>query len=144
MSAVQENVIAASDKAASQVKDLRASASAKEANAHEAGAGIDKIAAARNVARQHLGGNPIVTNAAPVRAYSGKIIGVLGGLTSPDKSAVMAISKDRAILHDIKRISENASLKIGDEVNLAVDEQGYSSVQTKNETRSQKREGHRR
>ena len=141
MSAAQENVIAASDKAASQVKDLRASASAREANAHEAGAGIDKIAAARNVARQHLGGSPIVTSAAPGRTYSGKIIGILGGPASPDKSAVMAISKDRAILHDIRRISAETNLKAGDEVNLAVDGQGYSSVQSRGQkTDERKRE----
>jgi hypothetical protein len=142
---VQEAVIEAADKAATQVNDMRASASAREANANEAGKSIDKIAAARNVARQHLGDGAIVTSAQPGHTYHGKIIGILGGLTSgPDMGAIQAISDNHAVLHDIKNISANANLKVGEETNMAVDEQGYSSVQAKNETLSQKREGLRR
>jgi antirestriction protein ArdC len=144
LSGVQEAVIEAADKAATQVNDMRASAISREANAHEAGTGIDNISAARNVAKQHLGDNAIVTNAQPGHTYSGKIIGILGGLTSPDRSAIQAISDNHAVLHDIKNISAESNLKIGDDITLAADEQGYSSVQAKNETLSQKREGHRR
>jgi hypothetical protein len=145
LSAVQEAVIAASEEAATQVNDLRASASARESKAHEAGNGIDAIAAARNVAKKELGGNAFVTSAQPGRTYSGKIIGVLGGLTSPDRSAIQAVSDNHAVLHDIKNISANANLKAGEEALLTVDEQGYSAVKgRKAETQSQKREGHKR
>jgi antirestriction protein ArdC len=139
LSGVQEGVIAAAGKAAAQVNDLRASASSREASV-----GVDKIAAARNVAKEHLGKDAIVTSAQPGRADSGKILGILGGLTSPDRSAIQAIGDNHAILHDIKNISANANLKIGEDVSLAADEQGYSSVQAKDETLSQKREGLRR
>jgi hypothetical protein len=142
---VQEAVIAASGKAAAQVNDLRASASMRESKANDTGTGIDKIAAARNVARKELGDNAIVTSAWPGHTYSGKILGILGGLTSgPDKAAIQAISDNHAVLHEIRNISANANLKVGDEINLVVDEQGYSAVQAKNETRSQKREGLKR
>ncbi|MDR0764636.1 MAG: ssDNA-binding domain-containing protein [Synergistaceae bacterium] len=139
LSGVQEGVIAAAGKAASQVNDLRASASSREASV-----GVDKIAAARNVAKEQLGKDAIVTSAQPGRTYQGNIIGILGGLTSPDRSAIQAIGDNHAILHDIRNISANAHLKIGDDVSLAVDEQGYSSVQAKDEKLSQKREGLRR
>jgi 2C-methyl-D-erythritol 2,4-cyclodiphosphate synthase len=141
LSGVQETVIAASDKAAEQVNDLRASASAREAKANEAGTGIDTISAARNVAKKELGDKAIVTSAAPGRTYSGKIIGILGGITSPDRSAIQAVSDNHAVLHDIRNISANANLKIGEEAEIAVDEQGYSAVKgMEAETRSQKRE----
>jgi antirestriction protein ArdC len=136
LSGVQESVIAAAGKAAAQVNDLRASASAKEASI-----GIDKITAARNVAKEHLSKDAIVTSAQPGKTYSGKILGILGG---PDKAAIQVIGDNHAILHDIKNISANANLKIGDDISLAVDKQGYSSVRVKDETLSQKREGLRR
>jgi antirestriction protein ArdC len=139
LSGVQESVIAAAAKASEQVNDLRASASAKEAVS-----GVDKISAARNVAKQHLGSDAIVTSAAPGKSYSGKIIGILGGLTSPDRSAIQAIGDNQAVLHDIRNISDKNILNTGDETTLAVDGQGYSSVQTKNETLTQKREGLKR
>jgi antirestriction protein ArdC len=144
LSGVQEAVIEAADKAATQVNDLRASASMRETNAHAAGNGMDKIAAARNVAKQHLGDNAIVTSATPGMTYSGKIIGILGGLTSPDRDAIQAISDNHAVLHDIRDISAKSNLEIGADLSIACDELGYSSVQAKNETLSQKREGHRR
>ncbi|MDR1377169.1 MAG: ssDNA-binding domain-containing protein [Synergistaceae bacterium] len=141
LSAVQEGVIEAADKAATQVKDLRASASARETKAHEAGSGVDKISAARNVARQHLGDGAIITSAQPGKTYSGKIIGVLGGLTSPDRSAIQVIGDNHAILHDIKNLSDKSNIKVGEDVNLAVDEQGNSAVHDrKADTQSKKRE----
>jgi hypothetical protein len=36
----------------------------------------------------------------------------------------LAIGDNHAILHDIKNISANANLKVGDEISLAADEQG--------------------
>jgi hypothetical protein len=118
----------------------------REAKANEAGSGIDKIAAARNVAKKELGDSAIVTSAQLGRTYSGKIIGTLGGLTAgPDMSAIQAISDNHAVLHDIKGISDRSNLKVGEEAVLSVDEQGYSAVQGRDaETQSQKREGHRR
>jgi antirestriction protein ArdC len=148
LSGVQECVVAAAGKAAQQVNDLRASASSREA-----GAVVDNIAAARNVAKERLGSGAIVTSAQPGHTYSGKIIGILGGLTSPDRSAIQAISDNHAVLHDIRDIfavSAAANLKIGEEASLTVDEQGYSSVQAKNaektlnQKREQTREGMRR
>jgi hypothetical protein len=143
LSAVQEAVIAASGKAASQVNDLRASATAREANVLEAGTGLDKIAAAKNVAKKELGDGAIVTSAQPGHTYSGKIISILGGLTSPDIGAVQAISDNHAVLHNIRNISVESNLKIGEDITLAVDEQGYSAVQD-SKTQSRKREGHKR
>jgi hypothetical protein len=141
LSGVQEAVIAAADKAATQVNDLRASASMREAKANEIGTGIDKISAARNVAKKEMGDNAIVTSATPGRTYSGKIIGVFGGLTSPDMSAIQAVSDNHAILHDIKNISANANLKVGVDALIAVDEQGYSAAKGRDaERQSQKRE----
>jgi hypothetical protein len=149
LSGVQEAVIAASDKAAAQVNDLRASASMRESKANEAGRNIDTISAARNVAKKEMGDNAIVTSAAPGRTYSGKIIGILGGITSPDRSAIQAVSDNHPILHDIKGVSERSNLKVGEEALLAVDEQGYSAVQDKDkkmdaQTRKNTREGMRR
>jgi antirestriction protein ArdC len=138
LSGVQEGVIAAAAKASEQVNGLRASAAAHEMSAV---AGVDKISAARNVAKQHLGESAIVTNAQPGRTYTGKVIGILGGLTSPDRTAIQAISDNHAILHDIKDISAKSNIKIGEDISLAADEQGYSAVQGKNtETQSQKRD----
>jgi hypothetical protein len=122
LSGVQEAVVASANKAATQVNDLRASASSREA-----GAGTDKIAAARNVARQHLGKDAIVTSATPGHTYSGRIIGMLRGLAGPDKSAIQAISDNHAVLHDIKDISANANLKAGDDVTFDVDDR-FDSV----------------
>jgi hypothetical protein len=144
LSGVQEAVIEAADKAATQAGDLRASAATREANAHEAGTGIDKIAAAKNVARKELGDGATVISAQPGHTYSGRIIGLLGGAASPESGAVQAISDNQAVLHDIKNISDKSILEVGEDVSLAVDGQGYSSVKAKNETLSQRREGHRR
>jgi predicted Fe-Mo cluster-binding NifX family protein len=143
LSGLQEAVIEAADKAATQAGDLRASATTREANAHEAGTGIDKIAAARNVARKELGDGAMVISAQPCHTYSGRIIGLLGGVTSPESGAVQAISDNQAVLHDIKNISDKSVLKAGEDVSLAVDEHGYSTVRD-SKTQSQKREGHRR
>jgi hypothetical protein len=96
-----------------------------------------------------LGNGAIVTSAQPGKTYSGKIIGVLGGLTSPDMGAVQVISGNHAILHDIKNISDRTNLKVGEEAAFAVDAEGYSAVQergpeSKSQKEEQKREGHKR
>jgi hypothetical protein len=125
LSGVQETVLAASDKARSQVNDLRASATSRES---AASAATDKITEARNIAKKQLGGGAIVTSDIPGRAYSGKIIGIIGD--GPDKTAVQAISDNRAILHTIKDISAQSNVKLGEDVSLTADEQGYSASQS--------------
>ena len=124
LSGTQEAVIAASDKARTQVNDLRASASSREANA-----GNTKLAEARDIAYKQLGNGAIVTNAMPGKTYSGKIIGTIG--EGPDRTAIQAISNNQAVVHDIRNISAVSNIKIGEDVNLATDEQGYSSIQSK-------------
>ena len=138
LSAVQEAVIAATAKAASQVNDLRASASGHEQSAHGAGTGVNKIVGARDVTKKQLGKNAIVTSALPGRAYQGRIIGVLG--SGPDRSAIQAISDNHAILHDIRDISVQSNLEIGREVNIVTDSEGYSMVQGRSEGKTEKNE----
>ena len=141
LSGVQESVIAASDKAAAQVNDLRASASAREANA---GMGInDKLAAARDMAKKQLGNDAaIVTSAVPGRTYSGKIIGTIGD--GPDKTALQAISDNHAILHDIRDIAAKSNIKIGEDVSLTADEQGYSVAASQSQSKSAETEKHKK
>ena len=124
LSGVQESVLAASDKARAQVNDLRASASARESNA-----GTDKLAEGRNVAKKQLGSGAIVTSATPGKTYSGKIIGTVGD--GPDRAAIQAISGNHAILHNIREISAKSNIKLGEDVSLTADEQGYSVIQSK-------------
>ncbi len=126
LSGVQEAVLAASDKARTQVNDLRASATSREASA---GAATDKIAEARDIANRQLGGGAIVTSATPGRSYSGKIIGIIGD--GPDKAAVQAVSDNHAILHHISDISAASNIKLGEDVSLTADEQGYSAAHGK-------------
>jgi hypothetical protein len=116
------SVVASAAKAAEQVNNLRASASAREA-----GAGASKISEARAAAKKHLGDGAIVTSAQPGHTYQGKIIGVIG--SGPDRAAIQAISDNHAVLHDIRDISAKSNIKIGEDVALAADEQGYSSIQ---------------
>jgi hypothetical protein len=126
------------------VNDLRAAASARET-----GVRVDRIAEARNVAKEHMGSDAIVTSAQPGKSYSGKIIGILGGPASPDRSAIQAVSDNHAILHDIKNISANANLKIGDEAAFDVDDRGESiskgiGAQQNGKNNERAREGMRR
>jgi len=91
------------------------------------------------VAKKELGGGAIVTSATPGRAYSGKIIGIIGD--GPDRTAIQAISGNHAILHNIKDISAKSNIRIGEDVSLGADDQGYSVTQNKgSETHSKKNE----
>ena len=103
--------------------------------------GVNIYAEARNVAKEQLGEGAIVTNAIPDRTYSGNIIGIVG--YGEQKTAVQAISENHAILHDISRISENSDIRIGEEMSLKSDEQGYSSVHNA-KSNEQAREGLKR
>ena len=130
----QESVIAASGKAKEQVNDLSASdAPNKTAD------GTGKIATARDITKKQLGNNAIVTSAVPGRTYSGKIIETISN--SPDKTVIQAISNNHTILHDIKDISAKSKIKIGEDVSLTADEQGYSSIKSEDiEQHSKKNE----
>ena len=90
---------------------------------------MDKIAEAGGIAKKHLGNGAIVTSAIPGRTYSGEIIGIVGD--GPDKTVVQAISDDHAILHNIREFSAKSNIRIGEDVNLTADEQGYSVTQSK-------------
>ncbi|GHS84952.1 hypothetical protein AGMMS49957_00010 [Synergistales bacterium] len=163
LSATQESVISSSAKAASQVNDLRASASSREASVaiavnttsaanttnttNTTNTKTYTIAEARGVAKKQLGDNAIVTSAQPGRAYQGKIIGILGN--TPDRAAIQAISDNHAILHDIRNISDKSNIEVGTDMSLTTDEQGYSEVQNMNTAKNSKkaeheREGHKR
>ena len=89
-----------------------------------------------------MGAGVIVTSAAPGRTYQGDLIAVIDNGRS--SLAVMAISDDRAILHDVKK-SAGAGLETGRGMTLVTDSEGYSAVQGRDaETPPQRREGLRR
>lgn len=142
LSGVQENVIAATDKARTQVNDLWASASSKEM-----ASGMDKLSEARMIVNEQLSRESVITSATPGRAYSGKIIGIISD--GPDKTAVQAVADNHAILHEIRDKAAKSAIKIGEEANLITDKQGYSDILSRGaETYTQIREvtleGHKR
>ena len=141
LSGTQETVVAAAQKASTQVNELRTSASQ-----HEASANPSKLTEARAEAKKHLGSNAVVTSAQPGKVYSGKMIGVLGN--GPDKTAIQVIADNRAVLHTIKDAAAKSALKIGDDINLSVDADGNSVVQEQSVEKAKKatlaREGMRR
>jgi len=143
LSGVQESVLVASDKARTQVSDLRASASSRENST-----GTGKLTEAMNAAKKHLGSNAVVTSAVPGKTYSGRIVGIIGD--GPDRTAIQAIAGNRAILHDIRNISAESNIRVGEDVKLTADEHGYSAVQGKeekhknNKTQELSREGKKR
>lgn len=122
LSGTQEAVVAATEKAATQVNELRASATRNEVSAAPS-----KLTEAREAAKKHLGSGAILTSAQPNKIYSGKIVGVLDN--GPDKTAIQLISGNHAVLHTIRDLSAKSVLNIGDEVNLSVNEDGNSIVQ---------------
>ena len=141
LSGTQETVVAAAQKASTQVSELRASASR-----HEASASPSKLTEARAEAKKHLGNNAVVTSAQPGKVYSGKIIGVLGN--GPDKTAIQVIANNHAVLHTIKDIAAKSALKIGVDINLSVGDDGNSVEQEQSVEKVKKatlaREGMRR
>lgn len=122
LSATQEAVVASAQKASAQVSELRESASRREASASP-----NRITEAREVAKKHFGSAAVVTSAQAGRSYGGKIIGVLD--RGPDKTAIQAISDNHAVLHTIKDKAAQSALKVGEDLNLAVGEDGGSVVQ---------------
>ncbi len=141
LSGTQETIVAAAQKASTQVNELRASASR-----HEASASPSKLTEARAEAKKHLGNNAVVTSAQPGKTYGGKVIGVLGN--GPDKTAIQVISNNHAVLHTIKDIAAKSALKIGDDINLSVGDDGNSALQEQSIEKAKKatltREGMRR
>lgn len=141
LSGTQEAVVAATEKAASQVNELRASATK-----HEASASPNKLAEARTAAQKHMGSGAIVTDAQPGRTYGGKVIGVLEN--GPNRTAIQMISDNHAVLHTIRDIAAKSALKVGEDMTLAVDADWNSTVQDKTIEKAKKaelaREGMRR
>ena len=141
LSGTQEAVVAATEKAASQVNELRASAAW-----HEASASPNKLMEARELAQKQMGGGAILTSAQPGRSYSGKIIGVLEN--GSDKTAIQMLSGNRAVLHTIKDAAAKSTLNAGEDLTLAVDENWQSAVQERSAEKAKKaeltREGVRR
>jgi uncharacterized protein YjbI with pentapeptide repeats len=104
----------------------------------------DPIGFCKALAEELMGQGAIVTSARRGAAYRGEIISATdNGL---EILALTAISDTHAILHEIRKTDMVISdLEIGAEVVLAVDGQGYSSVQGGDaETLSNAREGHGR
>lgn len=122
LSGTQETVVAATEKAATEVTELRASATG-----HEDSASPHNLAEARETAKKHLGGNAMITNAQPGKSYVGKILDVLPG--GPDRTAIQVISDNHAVLHTIRDTAAKSALKVGDDMNLVVGEDGNSVVQ---------------
>ena len=141
LSGTQEAVVAAAEKASTQMNELRASA-----YQHEASASPSKLTEARAEAKKHLGNNAVVTSAQPGKNYGGKIIGVLGN--GPDRTAIQVIADNRAVLHTIKDAAAKSALKIGDDINFSVDSDGNSVVQEQSVEKTKKatlaREGMKR
>lgn len=142
LSGVQENVIAAAGKARTQVNDLRASASSREM-----ASGMDKLSEARIIVNEQLSRESVITSATPGRAYSGKLIGIIG--EGPDRTAIQAVTDNHAILHDIRDIAAMSAIKVGEDMNLITDQQGYSNIlsrgaETYTQIREVTREGHKR
>jgi uncharacterized protein YjbI with pentapeptide repeats len=94
---------------------------------------------ANQTAREIMGNGTIVTSAHPGRTYRGELVAVIGSRSND--VAVMAISDQHAILHDIRKAEMSAGFIIGEQMTLVTDADGYSAVQAKDETISQKREG---
>ncbi|MDR3354504.1 MAG: hypothetical protein LBO21_05655 [Synergistaceae bacterium] len=134
LDAVQEAVMSSIDKANAEVKDLRDSASRKEASASK-GASAKAVA----IAKDKLGQGAIVTNAQPGRTYSGKIIGVSGGTKShPDTIAIQRISGNQAVLHKIKDIAAESNISVGAELSITKDKDGKTTVKTQAEIAREK------
>lgn len=133
LSATQETVVAAAEKASLQVNDLRASASRHEANAPP-----NALAQAHETAKKGLGSGAVVTSAQAGRSYDGKIAAVLGSCT--DKVAIQMISDNHAILHTIRDAATRSALKVGQEMTLTVDAEWNSVVQDRQNKQAQRTE----
>jgi hypothetical protein len=134
--------LSGADLSGADLRDAVLEGAQTDSPAHEPGAGMDLIGYARNLAKIHLGDDVIVTNAQSGRTYEGEIISVHE--SGRNKLAVMALSEDRVILHDLPDADTLASLEAGKSAILVTNAEGYSTVQSRDaETQSQKREGAR-
>jgi hypothetical protein len=129
LDAVQESVLSSIDKANTEIKDLRNSASQKEASA-------SKSAKAVSIAKEKLGQGAIVTNAQPGRTYSGKIIVLTGN--HPDTIAIQWISGNQAVLHKIKDIAAESNISVGAELSITKGRDGKTTVRTQAEVLKEK------
>lgn len=133
LSGTQETVIAATEKAASQVNELRASATQREASASP-----NKFAEARAVAQKHMGSGAILTSAQPGKHYSGKIVAVMDN--GPDKAAIQMLSGSHAVLHTIKDLAVKSNLKVGEDMTLSVGDDWNSVTQERSAEKARKAE----
>jgi hypothetical protein len=96
----------------------------------EPDSGADLNTSISDAVHAYFGTNAIVTDAQPNKTYQGELISVLG-YSEGNKLAIMAISDNHAILHDIinpSEIEEISKMEIGRTVTLATDIDGNSSV----------------
>jgi hypothetical protein len=129
--AAQEAVMSSIDRANTEIKDLRNSASEKEASASKSAS-----ARATAIAKEKLGQGAIVTNAQSGRTYSGKIIGVTGN--HPDTIAIQRISGNQAVLHKIKDIAAESNISVGAELSITKGRDGKTTVRTQAEIMREK------
>jgi hypothetical protein len=117
LSPEQEAVMSSIDKAHTEIKAMRAAATAKEtANAPS------PVAAAIQSAKQKMGPVSFVTNAVTGRTYTGKILEIAGHY--PDTVAIQKIAGNQAVLHRIKDISANTNISVGADLSITKEKDG--------------------
>ena len=122
---VQENVMAALDEAATEVKVLHGAAAEKESAASEA------KSKALGAAKAVLGPRVLVTDAQAGRSYRGKIIAMT------DTHAIQRISENQAVLHEIGSMAREAALEVGSDVSVTLHKNGSSTVKARSEERAE-------
>lgn len=122
---VQENVMAALDEAATEVKVLHGAAAEKESAASEA------KSKALGAAKAVLGPRVLVTDAQAGRSYRGKIIAMT------DTHAIQRISENQAVLHEIGIMAREAVLEVGSDVSVTLHKNGSSTVKARSEERAE-------
>ena len=122
---VQENVMAALDEAATEVKVLHGAAAEKESAASEA------KSKALGAAKAVLGPRVLVTDAQAGRSYRGKIIAMT------DTHAIQRISENQAVLHEIGSMAREAALEVGSDVSVTLHKNGSSTVKARTEERAE-------
>lgn len=122
---VQENVMAALDEAATEVKVLHGAAAEKESAASEA------KSKALGAAKAVLGPRVLVTDAQAGRSYRGKIIAMT------DTHAIQRISENQAVLHEIGSMAREAALEVGSDVSVTLHRNGSSTVKARSEERAE-------
>ena len=124
LSGVQENVISSASAAEMGVKNLQNDATSKDSKAVNQDLKIEAITIAKDI----MGKDTMVTGTITGHQYSGEIIAIT------DYFAIQRLTKNQAVLHEIKNISDNANLEIGEKITLkkqddkivAITEKGFA------------------